>query len=410
MKALFLTTVLPNKKLHGSEIASQNIIDALNQIGYQVTVVGYGRKEDGKAEPAAHEILVSERSIETKKAKLNAIFWLVDSFIKRLPYSSAKYQSRQYIKTVRSLLSRDKFDLIVVDHAQLAWIKHHIPKNRTIFVAHNIEHQIYVQHSQQAENVIAQWIYAREATLVKQMEEHLAQAVDEVWALTQHDAAYFATVATTVQVRELPLPSSFTYFQPRTSAPSFDIGLIGSWSWKPNEAGLLWFLQQVYPHLPSPVSIHIAGKGLDWQPHQYSNITYHGFVPDAQEFMMQAKVVAIPILSGGGIQIKTLDAIASGSTIVATPFALRGITHPPSTVQMAAQPQEFAQCLVSSLAAPAAATEKLEEVSSWFVSRRRQFIAEVAASTYYPSEWQHEHRNLPRGILTKDPISQNYCI
>lgn len=410
MKALFLTTVLPNKKLHGSEIASQNIIDALNQIGYQVTVVGYGRKEDGKAEPAAHEILVSERSIETKKAKFNAAFWLVDSFIKRLPYSSTKYQSRQYIRIVRSLLSRNKFDLIVIDHAQLGWIQQHLyPNIRTIFVAHNIEHEIYVQHSQQTGNAIAKWIYAREATLVKQMEEHLAQAVDEVWALTQHDAAYFATVATTVQSRELPLPSSFTHFQPRTSAPSFDIGLIGSWSWKPNEEGLLWFLRQVYPHLPSPISIHIAGKGLDLQFDQYPNITYRGFVPDAQEFMVQAKVVAIPILSGGGIQIKTLDAIASGSAIVATPFALRGITHPPSTVQIAAQPPEFAQCLVSSLAAPAAAAEKLEEVSSWFVSRRRQFIAEVAASTYQ-SEWQHEHRQFPRGVSTTDTISQNYRV
>jgi hypothetical protein len=49
--------------------------------------------------------------------------------------------------------------------------------------------------------------------------------------------------------------------------------------------------------------------------------------------MAQAKVVAIPTLSGGGIQIKTLDAIASGSAIVATPVALRGISDPPATVQ-----------------------------------------------------------------------------
>ena len=104
MKILFLTTVLPARKLHGSEIASQNIIDALQQAGCVVTVVGYGRKEDGALHQADHEILVAERAVETKQARFKAAYWFALSLIKRLPYSSAKYISSRYIQQVQSLV------------------------------------------------------------------------------------------------------------------------------------------------------------------------------------------------------------------------------------------------------------------------------------------------------------------
>ena len=102
--------------------------------------------------------------------------------------------------------------------------------------------------------------------------------------------------------------------------------------------------------MPTNLSIHVAGKGADWLDGKYPNIIYCGVVPDAQEFMAFSRVVAIPTLSGGGIQIKTLDAITSGSFIVATTVGLRGISHPPSTVKIADNPEEFAASLVSAVA------------------------------------------------------------
>jgi hypothetical protein len=93
--------------------------------------------------------------------------------------------------------------------------------------------------------------------------------------------------------------------------------------------------------------------------------------------MAQAKVVAIPTLSGGGIQIKTLDAIASGSLIVATPVAVRGISNPPQTVQVAEQPENFAKLLVSAIASPPI-PQAFNEASNWYQARRDKFITDVA--------------------------------
>lgn len=373
MKVLVVTTVLPARKLHGSEVASQNIIEALQHNGCEVTVLGYGRKEDGELHIAPHEVLVSERSVETKQAKLKAFGWFAFSLLKRLPYSSAKYISSDYIKRVQSLLSTESYDAIVIDHAQIGWLLDVIKHPKIALIAHNLEHEIYRQHYERSQNRLAKWVYQREAKLVKRLEARVASAAQEVWTLTQHDTNYFAQFT---QARTLSLPSSFANIQAEPIPKVFDIGIIGSWSWKPNEEGLRWFLETVYPLLPPSLNVHVAGRGADWITESYPKIHYRGFVEDSKAFMMQARVMAIPTLSGGGIQIKTLDAIASGSQIVGTSTALRGIANPPRTVAIADQPQQFAQQLATAVSLDYSIAD-LAESQQWYRDRQARFLHEV---------------------------------
>ncbi|NEO31208.1 MAG: glycosyltransferase [Symploca sp. SIO3C6] len=379
MNILFLTTIIPRKKRMGSEVASQCFIDALTQSGYQVSVIGYMRTDD-IFELNPQEILVDKRYIETKRAKFYPLLWLILSILRGLPYSAAKYYSKAYIKIVKKLLATSKYDAVIIDHPQLGWLESLMKdKGRMITIAHNIEHEIYLDNYKNAGNFISRWIYRREAYLIKQMEDKLATTARAVWALTEHDSKYFSSLEGAAKIRVSPLPPGLDKLPDKPISKEFDIGLIGSWPWKPNQEGLQWFLQNVYPHLPTSLSIHVAGRGAQWLIEKYPNIHYRGFVPDAQEFMAQAKVVAIPILSGGGIQIKTLDAIASGSAIVATPVALRGIPDYPQTVQVAAEPEDFAKFLISVISSPAT-QQKFDDAFNWFTTRREQFLADIACA------------------------------
>jgi polysaccharide biosynthesis protein PslH len=380
MNILFLTTILPSHRLHGSDVASQNIVDALNQNGSKVSVVGYSRKEDDLVKFSPQEILVSQRYVETASSKLYSLLWLAQSLCQRLPYSSAKYYTKKYIKLVNSLLANENYDIVVIDHAQMGWLTKFLSdRQKIVFVAHNIEKDIYIQHFQNAKNPIAKFIYQREANLVEKMEDSLANKVDEVWTLTDNDAKYFSQFNPSLKVRVIPLPSSLDSLSKKSVSKQFDIGLIGSWPWKANEQALEWFLENVYPHLPKHLSIHVAGRGAEWLIGKYPNIEYKDFVPDAQEFMAQAKVMAIPTLSGGGIEIKTLYSIASGSNIVATPTALRGIADPPSTVKVDRDPQRFAELLVNAVNSKSEQTA-FQDVENWYYFRQEQFCLEIASA------------------------------
>jgi polysaccharide biosynthesis protein PslH len=385
MNVLFFTTILPRHQRMGSEVASHCFITALRRAGHQVRVVGYMRRDD-PFEPDQTEVVVGQRYIETNQAKGYPLLWMLLSFLLNLPYSSAKYYSQAYRRQVKTLLAQTPDAVVVFDHPQLGWLRDLVsPGHPQIMIAHNIEHDIYRQHAQSTHHPLAAWIYRREARLIQQWEDQLAMATDRVWALTDQDAHYFSKLGA---VQTVALPASFTdpaLTQASPAAPlkTCDIGLIGSWAWKPNQQGLRWFLETVYPLLPRDLLIQVAGRGADWlndpaQANQYPNLRYCGFVPNAQVFMAQAKVVAIATLSGGGIQIKTLDAIASGSAIVATSIALRGIPNHPATVQVADQPQDFATALLAAIRQPQADSNALAQ--SWQQQRQTQFLREIGQS------------------------------
>jgi polysaccharide biosynthesis protein PslH len=386
MKILFLTTILLSQHCNGGEVASQTFIDVLRHQGYCVDVVGYQRQGDYLDPQSAHQFIVDQRCTETSKSKRDALHWMIAAFWQRLPYSSAKYYSRRYISIVKSLLTSQSYDAIVIDHAQIGWIADLLQQVKcpVILLAHNLEHEIYQQHAQRTKNAIARWIYQREAHLIQAIETRLARWVDQVWTLTAHDAAYFSEITTKLDaIKVVNLP-------PRGSSESIlkeypkvcDVGLLGSWSWTANQEALSWFLKEIYPNLPSHWTIHVAGKGADWLRGKYSNLHYQGVVPDAQVFMAQARVIALPTLRGGGIQIKTLDAIASGSAIVATPTALRGIANLPSTIRVVSDALSFTQQLID-LVAATQHLDATQEARTWCRDRNQQFSAALESALLF---------------------------
>ncbi len=108
----------------------------------------------------------------------------------------------------------------------------------------------------------------------------------------------------------------------------------------------------------------------------YDNVNYLGFVDNLNGFLTAARAIAIPTLSGGGIQIKTLDAIASGSPIVATTTALRGIDDPPAMVTVTDQAEQFAQYLVAACSS-SHRQELATDALNWSLSRRKNFYREI---------------------------------
>lgn len=362
----------------GSEVASQAIINMLIDLGCEVTVLGYVRT-NGDYELRPYEVSAGWRQIETKGAGPSALLWLARSLLRRLPYSIAKFCSDALAMSVSQLMRQVNFDVVIVDHVQMSWLTEVVPlSSKMIGIAHNVEHQMYMSFGQGQPDPLRRWIYRREGRLLQEKEMVFANRVDELWVLTKNDADFFSTIKRNRSIREIPLLATRKPSGARTTAKDFDVGLIGSWTWRANEEGLRWFLDCVYPHLPSDINIHVAGGGARWLAGRYDNVVYDGFVENAQSFLQRARVIAIPTLRGGGIQIKTLDAIVSGERIVATPLALRGINDYPATVAIAETPEKFATLLRSAIAPPE--IENLHsEVILWSQSREARFRSEVEA-------------------------------
>jgi hypothetical protein len=327
-----------------------------------VTVVGYRRKGRTGA-PHPDDRSAGERPIETSEAGLTAAFWMARAVLERRPYSVTKFMSRPYRR-----LAAQPADLVVVDHSRTAWAA---PDDRRfVFLAHNDEHALYAQLAEGGGRAAA--LYRRESTRIQPVEADLARRAAQVWALTGADARVMAGHGAR-ETRVFDIPP--TAVPGPAGAPSYDVATLGSWTWTANGEGLRWFVEQVVPQLPAGIDVHVGGAGAEPIAGD-APVTLHGRVPDAMAFLQGARVVAAPSVAGSGVQVKTLDAIAAGRPVVATPVATRGLDNLPSAVRVEETPEAFAAAVAEALREPADAGGS----QSWAQARTEGFREQVRAA------------------------------
>jgi hypothetical protein len=368
---LFLTTVWPGARRSGGEVVSQAFIEALRGQGQRVFVVAYRRPGESNPEHP-DDLIAGTRPIETHEAGGLALLWLARAVLTGLPYSVAKYASAAYRKRVAGLL-REYPDAVVIYHAQSAWMLRSVPPTLpSIYLAYNVEHHLYAEHAATLRG-LRRGVYEREARRVRQVEEQLLHRAGHVWALSDQDAEAFKHIDEAVTVRRF---AALPAVGRASSPPDTDVVMLGKWSWAANAVGLDWFLDYVVPHLAADLRVEIAGVGAERDREHRPNVLSRGPVESATDFLCRGRVIAIPSRAGGGVQVKTLDAIATGRPVVATSFAVRGIESLPPTVHISDDPAGFAQLLAQAVAEPPLAFDD-EAVDAWIAARRLGFEVDV---------------------------------
>jgi glycosyltransferase involved in cell wall biosynthesis len=131
-----------------------------------------------------------------------------------------------------------------------------------------------------------------------------------------------------------------------------------------NEENLDWFLGSVWPLLEGSGALLDVVGGIksyfDGKP-KPEGCTLHGGVAELAPYYADADVVALPIVTGGGVAIKTVEALLYGRPICATPHAFRGLGEAlRSRFPRLDDAATFAEDLKALIASPGAAQQRLE--------------------------------------------------
>jgi len=101
----------------------------------------------------------------------------------------------------------------------------------------------------------------------------------------------------------------------------------GAMGYLPNQQAVRTILAEVYPRLEAqkdhPYVIMISGKGLPEDLQQQIAATkgkmiYTGFVPSMADYLVAVDIFINPVIEGGGVKTKVLEALAYHKTIVST--------------------------------------------------------------------------------------------
>lgn len=130
---------------------------------------------------------------------------------------------------------------------------------------------------------------------------------------------------------------------------------VGLMEYYPNRHGILYFIEEIFPLIlrerPNAKLYIVGAKPTkDVLAHASDRIIVTGFVDDVRPYVARSSVFVIPLLIGGGIRGKALEAMAMRKPIVSTTIGVEGIKLVNGeSVLLADSPAEFSSAVVKVL-------------------------------------------------------------
>lgn len=356
MRILFLCNKSPYPALEGGPMAMNSMIEGMLEAGHEVKVLAVNsEKYNIKPEdiPAAYREKTSIELID-----LDLRIKAFDAFRNLLAgksYHVERFISETFRQKLLQVLDAAPYDVVQLETLYMIPyvpdIRRH-SKAVVVLRAHNIEHLIWERIAQQTTFFPKRWYIRQLASSLKQFEINALAQIDGIAAITRNDASFFKQFSP-APVIDIPFGiNPAQYALADESETAWDsLFHIGAMNWMPNEEGISWFLEEVWSlvhrRLPNTKLI-LAGRYMPrWLVEKtYPNVEVVGEVPDAQDFVRAHGISVVPLLSGSGIRIKIIEAMALGKPVVTTRIGAEGIFYNHGeNILIAEQPEDFANAL-----------------------------------------------------------------
>lgn len=257
-----------------------------------------------------------------------------------LKKSFVRYLDSSLIKKIAAEIEKNKYDTIIWEHPYFAWLAFRVRKKtgiKTMIHTHNIEHKRF--------RSLGKWWWP----LLKAYEKWCFKKADGIFFITPEDKqfAIHKWKIRKEKCMELPFGIGISEYPAdkaecrnviaqKHNIPSVNKIILfnGLLRYKPNLDALKVILNEINPLLLAKkdfnYTILICGKDLPaalngLEAYRDKNIIHAGFVNDIDTYFKGADIFLNPVQSGGGIKTKMVEAIAFGTTVIATNSGAAGI-------------------------------------------------------------------------------------
>ena len=265
----------------------------------------------------------------------NDLSYQLKPLLSKNPYS---YLDLVGFIRIYQFLKKNKIGILIIEHPYVGWMGILLKKMldlKLIIHTHNIEYLRF-------RSLHKPWW-----KLLKLYETWILRRADHVFCITREDQQWMVD-----QIKVENKKTSIVPYGVEQSAPPSDkketkriicikhgldetlplIFFNGVLSYKPNLEAVKHIIEDIIPRLNESgfkYNMIIAGKGL---PENYAdkiskikNVIYTGFVDDIESYTESADIFINPILSGGGVKTKLIEALAMECHCVSTKTGAIGL-------------------------------------------------------------------------------------
>lgn len=211
-------------------------------------------------------------------------------------------------------------------------VSRQLPTSKQVYDAHNIDSELWKQLAEAQQNRIFK-NYAKNAlkvemNLYKKVHAFFGCSVadrEKLIALNQGRLSGF-TIPNGVDTDTKPFDDNLMKHRQK------EILFCGSLDYYPNEEGLIWFYEHVFPLIKKAIPevvLTLVGRSEKNEKNQKlwndPSVCVEGMVASLQPFYYRAGVCIAPLLSGSGTRLKILEAMSFGNPVVSTSVGAEGI-------------------------------------------------------------------------------------
>ena len=328
MKVLILSPEMILPANTGGRIGIYNRVKALINRGHEVYVIITAKRCDvdikyiNELKTVCKHVEVCIREDIIYKS---AVKYLITS----IPYGVL---SRLFEDKIRHIICDNKFDIIISEYPQmllnLVGCK---TKAKIVLEQHNIEYEALrsIAKSYSLFNP-KKILYYIESLRMRIYEKRIIKSIkpEIITFVSQEDMERYDLC--NKNTKFLASQGVDDYYSDLKNNKKI-VTFVANFGYKPNIDAAKWAINNIVPEVskflpdvefwfvgknPDPKLIHLGEK--------YHNVIFTGCVENLMPYYQQTSIIIIPIFSGGGINIKTLEAASANRVIVATDFALKG--------------------------------------------------------------------------------------
>ena len=380
MRILMLTQVVVYPADAGPKIKTLQVLRYL-AAHHEVIYCTFVRSlQEARDAEKLREMCCRVSTVPIKRSKLSDARFLIKSLLSGDSFILSRDDRAAMQDSVRQLLREERIDALHVDQLNMMRFVPPDWPGTVILDEHNAVWQVVERLQKGTRNPIARRLLKREVKLIRKYEGMACRRAKTVLAVSEEDRQALRDVAgEAVPIELVPITVDAQRFETLYAArdPQPDrLFTIGTLFWPPNSEGVAWWLREGYAYLRNlrpDVVYDIVGarppRSLQVLAEHSPGAHLHGYVADAEPFWKSAGVLAVPLLSGGGVRVKILEAMAMGVPVVSTTIGCEGLAVQHDVHLLVADtPEDFARACAKLL--------QDKELTQRLTKKARQLILE----------------------------------